>query len=172
MKEIEQNLLFQTVRISVRNWQSLEKFVTEKQSLAESVLKILTPNVTKSLPDDWQGIATIEEAQNWINERKEDSNFFAVQLSKTSEIVGFLFLYGEQDLRLGYLLAESFWGKGLASELIKGLVEWCKSEKNINSISGGVEKENIGSIKVLEKNGFLKSQEEMPENMIFYKREF
>ena len=42
----------------------------------------------------------------------------------------------------------------------------------VNSISGGVEKENIGSIKVLEKNGFYKSNEELPGNMLLYKLDF
>ena len=57
------------------------------------------------------------------------------------------------DVRLGYLIAESAWGKGLASELIGGFVEWCR-EQTIVSIEGGVGRENQASQRVLEKNGF------------------
>ena len=74
-----------------------------------------------------------------------------------------------EELRLGYLLAESIWGKGIGSELIKGLVKYCNDSKIIESISGGVEKDNVGSIKVLEKNGFYKSNEKLPGNMLLYK---
>ncbi len=44
--------------------------------------------------------------------------------------------------------------------------------KIIDSISGGVEKENVGSIKVLEKNSFYQSDEELPEKMLLYKIDF
>lgn len=135
----------------------------------------MTPNVTKALPDDWQKIDTLSKAENWVNERKADSNFYAISLTETNEIVGFLFLYNSEEIKtlnyliLGYLLTESVWGKGIGSELIKGLVKWCKESEIINSISGGVEKDNIGSIKVLEKNGFYKSYEELPGDMLLYK---
>ena len=175
---LNQNCLFNTNRVSILNWLYIESQIGLKNSRTKSVLKIMTPNVTKALPDSWHGINTIDKAENWIIERKEDSNFYAITLTETSEIIGFLFLYIENDtkqssdLRLGYLLSESIWGKGIGSELIKGLVEWCGNTKIINSISGGVEKDNIGSRKALEKNGFYKSKEELPEDMFLYKIEF
>ena len=145
--------------------------------LAESVLKIMTPNVTKDLPDGWQHIDTFEEAKNWLFKRKNDSYFYGITLTETNEIIGFLFLYIETktnescEMRLGYLLAEPIWGKGIGSELVKGLVEWCDTTKIIDSISGGVEKDNVGSIKVLEKNGFYKSNEKLPGDMLLYKND-
>ena len=58
------------------------------------------------------------------------------------------------SLRLGYMLAESSWGKGLASELVRGVVEWCEN-KDVASVTGGVERDNIASRRVLEKCGFV-----------------
>ena len=177
-KILNQHNLFNTSRISVLNWSYIESDVEFKDSSIESVLNIMTPNVTKALPDGWQKLNTIDKAKTWISERKSDSNFYAITLTETKEIIGYIFLYlGNQtnetyELRLGYLLTESIWGKGIGSELIKGLTEWCSSTKMVNSISGGVEKENIGSIKVLEKNGFYKSNEELPGNMLLYKLDF
>jgi len=177
-KILNQNNLFNTSRISVLNWSYIESEVDFKDSSIESVLNIMTPNVTKALPDGWQNLNTNEKAKTWISERKSDSNFYAISLTETKEIIGFIFLYiGNQTneayaLRLGYLLSESIWGKGVGSEIIKGLIEWCNNTKMIYSISGGVEKENIGSIKVLEKNGFYKSNEELPGNMLLYQFDF
>lgn len=175
---LKQEKLFQTARLKVRNWIHLEKSTYEKKYLLEDVLSIMTPSVTKDLPDGWQNLTTIEKAQEWVNERKNDSFFYTIQQHNSEEIIGFLFLYTENettesyDLRLGYLLSESSWGKGFGSELIKGLVVWCKKENNIGSISGGVESNNFGSIRVLEKNGFIKTNDELPGNMLLYKLEF
>ncbi len=172
---LNHNCLFKTKRVSILNWNFIESQTELKNAATQSVLKIMTPNVTKALPDGWQNIDTIDKAENWIAERKKDSNFYSITLSATNEIIGFMFLYENNEskktneLRLGYLLNESTWGKGIGSELIKELVDWSKNVGIINAISGGVEKDNIGSIKVLEKNGFHKLNEVLPGNMLLYK---
>ena len=131
------------------------------------------------MPEGWQEVKTIADATDWIQKRAEESCFLTVQLRSTNEIVGFVFLYEEpsqdkySDLHLGYLMAEATWGKGIGSELIKGLVDWCEKAGDIKSITGGVETNNVGSIRVLEKNGFSKTTSDNPqEDMIFLKREF
>ena len=58
------------------------------------------------------------------------------------------------ELRLGYMLDESVWGKGYATELISGFVSWCKNH-DIESVIGGVERNNLASRRVLEKSGFI-----------------
>ena len=63
------------------------------------------------------------------------------------------------EVRLGYLLAETAWGSGLASELVCGFVDWCRRQE-IASIVGGVGSENIASRRVLEKNGFTRDPTE------------
>jgi len=172
---LSQNCLFKTDRVSILNWNFIESQTELKNYTTESVLKIMTPNVTKVLPDGWQNLDTVDKAENWIIERKKDGNFYSITLKETNKIIGFMFLYENneikesEELRLGYLLAESIWGKGIGSELIKGLVKYCNDSKIIESISGGVEKDNVGSIKVLEKNGFYKSNEKLPGNMLLYK---
>jgi len=175
---LDQNCLFTTNRVSVLNWNYIESATEFKNSRFQSVLEIMTRNVTKALPEGWQNLDTLDKAKNWIIKRKKDRNFYTIVLIETNEIIGFLFLNIENEtkksseLRLGYLLTESIWGKGIGSELINGLVKWSKNTNIIKSISGGVEKENIGSIKVLEKNGFYKSNEELPEGMLLYKIDF
>ncbi len=170
---LNQNCLFTTERIALLHWNHIESRGEFKDHI-ESVLEIMTPEVAKALPDGWQNLTTQEEAKNWIEERKGDSHFFAVVHLETKRILGYLFLYVENetqeffDLRLGYLLAKSTWGKGIGSELIKALVEWGKQTGKVRSISGGVEQDNIGSIKVLEKNGFYLSDEELPGDALLY----
>ncbi|MFT5090942.1 MAG: ribosomal-protein-alanine N-acetyltransferase [Candidatus Latescibacterota bacterium] len=105
---------------------------------------------------------------------------FAYQYIPANLLIGFLFLNEAStsdsksiDIRLGYLLSQENWGKGLGSELIKGLVEWGEEMGNVSSISGGVEVDNKASIRVLEKNGFSILQKEDPsEGMLFLERKF
>ncbi len=125
---LNQDCLFKTNRVSILHWNFIESQKKSTNYQTESVLNIMTPNVTKALPDDWQNINTIDKAKKWIIERKEDSHFYAITLTEPNKIIGFLFLYDSteleesNELRLGYLLSESTWGKGIGSELVKGLV--------------------------------------------------
>ena len=175
----EHRCCFNTERLAIRSWNSPYSGAVSEQKFAETVIRILTPRVTRSLPYGWQGISTLSAASKWINERCGESRFLIVQLLSTNEIVGFIFLYGHPlpkkyyELRFGYLLTETIWGKGFGTELVKGLMEWCEKAGDIASVSGGVEPENIGSIKVLEKNGFTRLKtDQSTENVVFFKRTF
>ncbi len=157
---LEQLCRFETDRLLVRCWQAVYTEAANK-AFAASVLEILTPKVTKSLPDGWQQVDTIDKAKKWIGNRIEESVFLVAQANSTKKVVGFMFLYPDdasikpQTLRMGYLISENSWGIGLGSELVGGLVDWCVQNTDFESVSGGVEKENLGSIRVLEKNGFI-----------------
>jgi L-amino acid N-acyltransferase YncA len=52
--------------------------------------------------------------------------------------------------------------------LIGALVEWCKNNDNIKSLSGGVESDNIGSIKIMEKTGFSLSRKSNPSDQVLF----
>jgi [ribosomal protein S5]-alanine N-acetyltransferase len=178
-KSLEQKCRFETERLSIKSWKSCVTELSNEKDFAEDVINILTEPVTKSLPDGWQRINDTKKADDWIKRRAEESAFLAIQLLPSLDVVGFLFLYESKasdnsiELRLGYLLSESVWGKGLGSELIKGLVEWCEKQNNIKSISGGVEIENTGSIRVLEKNGFsIVQPKDSQENVVILERRF
>ena len=82
-----------------------------------------------------------------------------------------LFEQAENELRLGYMLAESSWGQGVASELIGGLVEWGE-RSGIRSITGGVAFDNPASSRVLEKSGFCLQAPEPDAQEHIYTRLF
>ncbi|MCU4177515.1 GNAT family N-acetyltransferase [Carboxylicivirga sp. N1Y90] len=173
---IQQSCYFTTKRLSVEGW---AKHKSSETVFAQSVIDILSPKVTQSLPDGWQNIDSISKALQWLKDRDADSHFLSVTLSGSGNIIGYIFIYETElatkpyELRFGYLLAEPFWGQGLGTELIHGLLLWCEAIGDIKSISGGVEKHNIGSIKVLEKTGFTLSEEKGPsDQVVFYQYEF
>ena len=176
---IEHRCSFKTARHSVESWKNLVNNEQSKNHFAEKVIGILTPNVTKALPEGWQHINTLEKAKGWIAERANESHFLTIRLLSTNETIGFLFLYESDpehsyhDLRFGYLLSEKVWGKGLGTELVEGLIDWCKASGDIKSLSGGVEPGNAGSIRVLEKAGFSISTMDTPTDQVrFYEYKF
>ncbi|WP_019639816.1 GNAT family N-acetyltransferase [Paenibacillus fonticola] len=57
---------------------------------------------------------------------------------------------------IGYFLAESQWGKGIASEAVKILLHFLFMEVNVNRVQAEVMPLNENSKKVLLKNGFVK----------------
>ena len=164
---------YSTHRLLVSEWHSIAPGEWNAKELEEIVLEILMPSVTRSLPPAWQGTYSPERANNWIKQRDAEGITLMVIEKSTLSAIGLVILFTDssgRNLRLGYLLAESVWGKGYASELIQGFVRWC-ANNNIASVTGGVDAENIASRRVLEKNGFIREAEpsEGDEQMFVWK---
>lgn len=65
----------------------------------------------------------------------------------------------EGEIEIGYGTYENQRGKGYISEAVGGMVEWTKSQQGIKSIIASTEKTNIASSKVLQKNNFIRTEE-------------
>ena len=130
--------------------------------LAVVVERILTPTTTSELPPSWQGTYDKERVAAWIDDRDWESPTLLAVERRTVEAVGLVILFesdsdthiGQSDVRAGYILAESAWGQGFASELVGALVAWGRSQPSIGSMSAGVDEGNHASTRVLLKNGF------------------
>jgi RimJ/RimL family protein N-acetyltransferase len=68
-------------------------------------------------------------------------------------IAGFHFARGANP-ELGYWLGEAFWGSGLATEAVRGLVDAAQRTGQFPAISARVLADNPASRRVLEKVGF------------------
>jgi RimJ/RimL family protein N-acetyltransferase len=153
---------FETERLFVKEWHSLSPSDWKQEEIAEVVSAMLTEPVTRSLPSSWQGEYSTDRAREWIRERDEEGTTFLIIDRTSRRWVGLMILSGmqgqgssvEAEVRLGYLLSEATWGKGIASELVSGFVTWCLGQESITSIAAGVAHDNLASKRVLEKNGF------------------
>ncbi len=170
---------FETERLIVKEWHSLSPDDWQREDLAKVVASMLTEPVTRSLPLSWQGTYSLDRAREWIKERDDEGSTFLVIDKSSRQGIGLMILFetqteegdGEAEVRLGYLLSEAAWGKGIASELVSGLVSWCRGQECISSIAGGVAHNNTASIRVLEKNGFqlVRSDEDIGEGELLYR---
>ena len=75
------------------------------------------------------------------------------------ELVGFCGVYPEvvgnlEEIGLGYRLSQKYWGKGLASESSKAVVEYAFTQKRVSSVVVIIEPEHTASVRVAEKAGF------------------
>jgi len=149
---------FETERLIVGPWHEVAARLAV--DLAEVVAELLTVRTTVALPESWQGDHSVESATDWINERDADASMLLVTEAASRKPVGILVVSEVPlpcagiDLRIGYLLAESTWGRGLATELVSGLVAWANSQSRIHTLTGGVDAANRASVRVLEKCGF------------------
>lgn len=150
---------FQTERLEVSEWHNLPS--PGDRELSDVLTQLLTPATTRPLPSAWHGRFDKTRAIEWIRERDAESPTLMVLDRKTGVPVGLMILSelpcdraGSVDVRLGYLLAESAWGRGLGTELVAGFVAWCRSEPRIRSVTGGVALDNPASARVLTNNGF------------------
>ncbi len=155
---------FATERLDVGPWWAIGK--RHGHDPVVVVSEVLTPTTTAALPEPWRGAYPVERARRWVAERDAESPTLLAVERSTGRAVGLVIVAvldaepdigtagGERDLRLGYVLAESAWGRGLATELVGGLVGWARSEPTIATITAGVEAGNDASVAVLARNGF------------------
>lgn len=72
-------------------------------------------------------------------------------------IIGFWRMRKEHYLaELGYSLQRALWGQGLMSEAIGAVVEFGFSTLGFHKVEAFTRPENMGSIRALDKNGFLR----------------
>ena len=131
--------------------------------------------------DDATAIAKLANNKNiWNNIRnamphpyhKEDADFF-IGLKENEDpqltfgiladdhICGVIGLEIQKDIyrksaELGYWIGEPFWGKGIATEAVRLIVKHGFEKIGIERIYAAAFDYNVGSMRVLEKNSFVK----------------
>lgn len=94
-----------------------------------------------------------------ILETNKENDYYGVYkviLLETSTVIGFAKIvpFNGESLEIGYALLSPFWRKGFTTELIEKMRNQCLEYFPNKKIMAIVNKENIGSIKVLEKSNF------------------
>lgn len=137
-------------------------------SMAEAVHKnSLDEDNRRFVPDEV--FETIEEAKETIEflmgcyESGEGPLVYPVLLKDRTNIGYVQLVPVEEGVEVGYHIAKEFTGAGYATEALKALLEFAKSEKKLDKVYGICVSENVASRKVLEKCGFIKEYEGVGE---------
>ncbi|KGJ95097.1 GNAT family N-acetyltransferase [Colwellia psychrerythraea] len=107
---------YQTSRLSV-----VEVFSgTQETDTLVSITELFTTKVVESLPPYFLNIDSLSDAQDWYKKMVSESRLFMVKHTGSNTTIGFVFVYvgNNANAHIGYLLGESFWGKGYATELL------------------------------------------------------
>ena len=117
-----------TDRLEIEHWQPKLDVPARRDLLEAALAGILTPVVLAPLPEPLH-LPSAGIISDWVTARASESDVFTVTERARGEMIGLLILASSPreadpvDVHLGYLLAESAWGRGFASELVSGLVD-------------------------------------------------
>lgn len=131
-----------------------------KAFIAEQPIDALKAAYTEMLtgalahPDRWEWYAI------WMIGRKDGTHigelcFKGIDRSGSAEI--------------GYGIAEAHRGCGYATEAVMAATAWALAQDAINCVTAEVDKDNIASVKVLEKSGFERTDMIGEEGPIYKK---
>lgn len=152
---------FRTDRMDVDDWARFLTGDNADEVLNTFLVSLLSEAVTRDLPLGWQGLYDEDRASLWFGERRREGPTLLIVDRSEGRPVGLLILVesgstrGLVDIRLGYLIHEDLWGTGLATEVVAGFVDWCRTNGAVRSIVGGVTHGNAASARVLQRNGFV-----------------
>lgn len=100
--------------------------------------------------------ASIDFLTNYDQYEKYEVGRLAVIVKETGKFIGWCGLKYSQDKNeydIGFRFYKDYWNKGFATETAKKCLDFGFTELGIEKIIGRAMKENIASIKVLEKTG-------------------
>lgn len=131
-----------------------------EKSDAQPLAKVANnKKIADNLRDVFPYPYTIKDANWFIDmvQSQAETPRFAIEYQ--GEFAGMIGLHLQPDVyrksvEIGYWLGEPFWGKGIATEAVKLIVDYGFKNLDINRIWAGVFAYNAGSKRVLEKNGF------------------
>ncbi|WP_373516444.1 GNAT family N-acetyltransferase [Pricia sp.] len=104
---------------------------------------------------------TEKNAEEFIlrQSKSETEKVFAIDCN--GELCGLIGLILQKDVyrksaEIGYWIGEPHWGKGIVTKAIELITRYAFEELKLIRIFAGVFEYNVGSMRVLEKNGFRK----------------
>jgi ribosomal-protein-alanine N-acetyltransferase len=108
----------------------------------------------------YENLEQAREFLRWATAYQLENGFcrWAVTLKENKKIIGscgFARPHGTEEIELGYLLAQNFWGNGFATEAAQACLNYGFGKLGFHEIIAMTDLENVASQKVLEKIGFV-----------------
>ena len=144
----------ETERILLRHW---------LESDAEALFKYASdPDVGPRA--GWPAHKSVEESREIIRTFFNNDTTWAIVLKETGEAIGCIGYYthetsnipiGENDCEVGYWVGKPYWNKGICTEALKLMLDYCINEKHFENIWADHFTGNPASGRVMEKCGFI-----------------
>lgn len=143
-------MIIKCSKCTLRNWRDSD--------LENLVKNANNSNIASNMRDLFPFPYTIDNGKQWLEIAGKSENNFAITVN--DQAIGGIGLSPGEDIErisaeVGYWLGEKHWGKGIVSSALKGIVNYGFSDLNLKRIFATPFEQNIGSRKVLERNGFI-----------------
>ena len=111
----------------------------------------------------WPPHKNVEESLEIIRTIFHSDHIWAIELTETGEPVGCMgymicgesnINIGENDAEVGYWVARPYWNRGICSEALRMLIDFCFNEKGFDNLWADYFPENPASGRVMAKCGF------------------
>jgi RimJ/RimL family protein N-acetyltransferase len=137
--------------ITIRQWR--------EDDLQKLVLYANNINVWNNLRNYFPSPYTDEDAKDWLTKMATSRPIVNLAIDVDGEAVGGIGLILNSDVyiysaEIGYWIGEPFWNKGIGTEAIRQMIEYCYYYFDIVRIYAEVFETNKASMRALEKNGF------------------
>lgn len=152
MSKLNKNIVFETERLLVCPYTKKDLHLFFRLNGDEEVMRYIRP------------AQTLEQTKEFLQkiikdyEKLPGKGRWAMYLKADDRFVGSFAIIPIEDtgkLQLGYALVKEDWGKGYASESVKGGLVYAFNKLGLDEIAGITFPENVTSQKVLLKNGFV-----------------
>lgn len=135
-------------QLNTEDAQAVHDYASDKD-----VKKFIGWNLMKSLEE------TTEFVKTMISREEADTHLYAsVALKATDEVIGTVMLFNFDKIankaEVGYVFHKNHWGKGYGSESLSLVSNYAFECLKLHKLHATVTDANIGSAKILEKNGF------------------
>ena len=119
------------------------------------VLHYLDKAPAKTKKDAYDFIKIVHDA-----EKNADGITWGITLKNIEKIIGTIGFWRMQKehyrAEIGYILHPDYWGKGITQEAITVVIKYGFEVMKLHSIEANVNPDNAASIRLLEKNGFVR----------------
>jgi len=111
----------------------------------------------------WPPHQSEQESLEIIRTIFSNDRTWAIELKETGEVIGCIGYFvhgesnidiGENDAEAGYWVARPYWNRGIATEALRLLIDYCKREKGFQFLWCDFFVDNPASGRVMEKCGF------------------
>ncbi|WP_321322372.1 GNAT family protein [Labilibaculum sp.] len=129
-------------------------------------------DVSRFLKDSFPYPYTLRDAQRWIHFVNHGAKGYFMAIEVNKEVVGCVGVEQQEDVfcksaELGYWIGQKYWNKGIMTQVVKETVNYAFLNMDIVRLYANVFEGNIGSVKVLEKAGFV--QEAVLKSAVYKK---
>ena len=118
----------------------------------------------------WPPHKSVEESLEIIRTVFSGEGMWAVELKESGEAIGCVgylpaacsnLEIDEDQCEVGYWIARPYWGRGICTEAMRAVVDYCFNVKGISVLWGDFFPENPASGRVMEKCGFVDTGKEV-----------